>query len=159
MKWRISYAADPVAAAIADRHYSRQTPGSAQFAPPGRKLVLIDDDALWVSWWPFSEYVKHAWPGAWVCSLFRNEGAHLSSDLIREALAATLWRWPEPPDLGMVTFVERSAVRPKRNPGYCFLKAGFEPVGRTKSGLHALRIKPENMPSLRAPLNSQMVFA
>ena len=66
--------------------------------------------------------------GAWLCSAFRNERPDLyrSSDLVREAVAATRWRWPSVPDLGMVTFVDERKVRRKRDPGRCFTKAGFE---------------------------------
>jgi hypothetical protein len=65
MYWNISYRADPKALPIADRHYNRQKPGTPQFVPPGRCLVLLTEnaDALWVSSWPFAEYVKHAWGG------------------------------------------------------------------------------------------------
>jgi hypothetical protein len=75
MQWRISDRADPEARALADRHYNRQKPGTPQFVPPGRCLVLVCDKAFWVTSWPFAEYTKHAWAGAWVCSAFRNEGA------------------------------------------------------------------------------------
>lgn len=74
--WSLSHRADPAGCTIADRHYNRQKIGSPQFVPPGRSLVLIDNaaPALWVTSWPFAQYVKHAWAGAWVNSLFRNEG-------------------------------------------------------------------------------------
>ena len=43
---------DPVGAAMADRHYSRQTPGSPQFMPPGQTIVLIGQDMSSVfGWW------------------------------------------------------------------------------------------------------------
>lgn len=106
MPWQLSWRADPHAAALADRHYTRQSPGSAQFVPPGRCLVLTTPTALWVTSWPFEQYVRHAWPGAWMCSAFRNEGDELSSTLITAAVAATRWRWPDVPALGMVTFVD-----------------------------------------------------
>ena len=148
--WEISDRADPRAARLADRHYSRQKPGSPQFVPPGRCLVLFAESetgsAYWVTSWPFAEYVRHEWAGAWVCSAFRNEGAGLSSDLIRQAVAATLARWPDVPDLGMVTFVDTDKTRRKRDPGRCFLRAGFETCGVTKGGLVALRLPPERMP-------------
>lgn len=147
--WRLSHRADPRAVAIADRHYNRQKIGSPQFVPPGRCVVLLNDDeggrALWVTSWPFAEYVKHAWAGAWVNSLFRNESRWLSSLLIREAVAITRGIW-EPPPLGLITFVDARKVRSKRDPGYCYLRAGFEHVGETKGGLIALQLKPENMP-------------
>ncbi len=37
--WHLSDRADPAARVIADRHYSRQKPGTPQFVPPGRCLV------------------------------------------------------------------------------------------------------------------------
>jgi hypothetical protein len=134
MRWHLSHRADPVARKIADRHYNRQSIGAANFAPPGRCLVLLQPRAFWITSWPFPEYVKHAWAGAWVCSAFRNEGAGLSSELIREAVACTRWRWPEVPALGMITFVDVGEVRHKRDPGRCYLRAGFRRVGETKGG-------------------------
>ena len=104
MKWQLSDRADPEAVAIADRHYNRQKIGTPQFVPPGRCLVLKQANALWVTSWPFAKYVRHAWPGAWVNSLFRNEGAGLSSDLITQAVALTRAKW-KPPSLGIVSFV------------------------------------------------------
>jgi hypothetical protein len=159
MIWRISYRADPKAADIADRHYSRQSIGSPQFVPPGRCFVLVATigKAYWVTSWPFAEYVKHAWPGAWICSAFRNEegSAGLSSDLIRQAIAATRWQWPEIPDIGMITFINIKKIRHKRDPGRCFLRAGFRPATpqMTKSGLLALQLLPEAMPNPEPPLN------
>lgn len=100
---------------------------------------------MWVTSWPFAEYVRHDWPGAWVNSLFRNEGAGLSSELIREAVAATRAVW-DPPELGLITFVDAGKVRRKRDPGYCYLCAGFERVGMTKGGLVALQLLPKAMP-------------
>lgn len=158
MNWRLSNRADPDAVALADRHYSRQKIGTPQFVPPGRCLVLLADSAVWVTSWPFAEFTRHAWAGAWVCSIFRNEGAVLSSALVNEAVAVTRWRWPETPDLGMVTFVKVDAVRPKRDPGRCFRKAGFRPVGHTGSGLLALQLLPADMPAAEMPLGAQFVM-
>ena len=150
MHWRLSNRADPRAVALADRHYSRQKPGTSQFVAPGRCLVLAAPAAVWVTSWP--KFVQHEFTNAWVCSMFRNDGAELSSELIREAVAATRWRWPEVPEGGMVTFVDAAAVRPKRDPGYCFHRAGFVTVGRTKSaGLHVLTLHPGRMPEPAAP--------
>lgn len=157
--WRLSHRADPLARAIADRHYNRQKIGTPQFVPPGRCVVLVtfnsvpSNGALWITSWPFGEYVQHAWPGSWVCSAFRNEqqDIYLSSDLVRAAVAATLAVWPQPPIEGMITFVNRDKTRRKRDPGRCFLRAGFEYVGETKGGLVALHLSPERMP---APLEA-----
>jgi hypothetical protein len=91
MRWRRSHRFDPRALPLADRHYNRQTIGSPQFVPPGRCFVLLTDaeDALWVTSWPYAAFTRHAWAGAWMNSMFRNESANLSSELIREAVAAT----------------------------------------------------------------------
>jgi hypothetical protein len=108
-------------------------------------LRTPDGRAVWVSTWPIAQYVKHAWAGAWVNSLFRNEGSFLSSALIRDAVIATRAVW-EPPALGIVSFVDARKVRPKRDPGYCYLKAGWRHVGFTKSGLWVYQQLPSDMP-------------
>jgi hypothetical protein len=148
--WTLSHRADDAARQLADRHYNRQSVGSAQFVPPGRCLVLYarteSGEAFWVTSWPFAEYVRHDWAGAWICSAFRNEGAALSSLLITEAVAATRHYFGEPPNLGMITFVDRSKVRNKRDFGRCYRKAGFKIAGETKGKLLALQLLPSNMP-------------
>jgi hypothetical protein len=85
---------------------------------------------------------------------------YLSSDLIRTAVAATLAVWPIPPRKGMVTFVNRSEVRPKRDPGRCYLRAGFSYAGLTKGGLVALILEPADMPlpSPADPFGGQLVL-
>lgn len=160
MNWTLSHRADPRALPIADRHYNRQKVGSPQFVPPGRCIVLLTEnaDALWVTSWPFAEYVKHAWAGAWVCSCFRNESSTLSSQLIKEAVAITRGIYGEPPELGMITFVNADKVRRKRDPGRCFKKAGFEHVGKTKGGLVALQMKPEQMPDPQVAVEPQLAL-
>ena len=159
-RWCVSHRADPVAVRLADRHYNRQHIGSPQFVPPGRNLCFVTDDALavWTTSWPFAEWVKHEWAGAWVNSIFRNEGPHLSSELIREAVACTRWTW-EPPELGIVTFVDAGKVRRKRDPGRCYLRAGFQHVGFTKGGLYAFQLLPEAMPEPMMPCNAQEALA
>jgi hypothetical protein len=163
MPWRLSHRKDPEARAVADRHYNRQRVGAADFVPPGRCLVLKTPGAFWVTSWPLAEYVRHRWAGAWVCSAFRREPEcpHVSSDLIRAAVAATRWKWPDAPELGMVTFVDERKVKAKRDPGYCYLMAGFEyepdataPDGyaRTEQArLRVLRMPPGAMPAPAPP--------
>jgi hypothetical protein len=149
----MSHRAAAEALGLADRHYNRQKPGTPQFAPTGSCVVFISDcgRAFWITSAPLAEWAKHAWPGAWVCSAFRNEGAGLASELIREAVAATLAHYGDPPALGMVTFIDRAKVKPTmvhRKPvwGWTYRKAGFVEVGETKGGLLALQLLPENMP-------------
>lgn len=102
MHWRRSWRCDPEARVLADRHYNRQSVGADNFVPPGRCLILKAGDpvrAIWVTSWPFAEYVKHRWGGAWVCSCFRNEGlvGALASTLIEQAVAATVAYFGPPP--------------------------------------------------------------
>jgi hypothetical protein len=154
MQWQIVTRADPRAREIADRHYNRQKVGSPQFVPPGRCLVLYIETttgkAFWVTSYPFAEYVRHAWAGAWICSAFRNEGAGLASNLIKEAVLLTVQKYGNPPPQGLVTFIDRQKVRPTMTHGlatwgYCYKQAGFVEVGETKGGLLALRLTPKKI--------------
>jgi hypothetical protein len=107
--------------------------------------------AFWITTAPLAEYVKHAWPGAWVCSAFRSENAGRASELIRQAVAASRAHYGAPPDLGMVTFIDRRKVQPimmRGAPiyGWTYRRAGFVEVGETKGGLLALQLPPSAMP-------------
>jgi len=120
---------DPAALALADRHYSRRRPGSGQIGQPGRKLVLVTpcERAVWLTHWPYAHLaLDHL--DAWRCSIFRNEAPApelLSSQLISAAMALTAQLWPERPADGWVTWVDPRKVRRKRDPGRCFLRAGW----------------------------------
>lgn len=159
MSWYVSSRFDKRALPLADAHYNRQKVGSPQFVPPGRCLVLLTEEAsaLWVTSWPFAEYVRHAWAGAWVNSLFRREAdAPLASKLIVEAVAVTRDFFGDPPPLGIVTFVDAAQTRRKRDPGRCYRRAGFRHVGFTKGGLWAFQMLPCDMPDPRKPLGSTL---
>lgn len=147
MYWRRSHRFDARALPLADAHYNRQTVGSPQFVPPGSPLVLLlpDAKALWVT--VRQKYAQHAWAGAWVCSCFRNESPILSSDLIREAVSLTRGEFGSPPLLGIITFVNAAKVRHKRDPGRCFIKAGWKRIGFTQGGLVVLQQLPADMPT------------
>lgn len=164
MIWHLSHRADKRALPLADRHYNRQHIGSPQFVPPGRCLVLLtaDGGALWTTSYPFAAYVKHAWAGAWVNSLFRRESGPLASDLIRDAVAATISTWPEPPAITcrycgdvicMVTFIDPKYVHRKRDLGRCYVKAGFKRcTGKTKAGLVVVHLAVSALPVACAAL-------
>lgn len=155
MIWELSHRADPPACRLADRHYSRQKIGSPQFMPPGSCCVFYaktpSGEAVWGTSAPFAEWVKHAWAGAWMCSIFRNEGAGIASEMIREACAATKAFYGKPPAHGMLTFIDRTKVRPtmvrgERVWGWTYRRAGFQEAGETKGGLLALQLLPNAMP-------------
>ncbi len=159
--WTISHRADAEAKPIADRHYNRQNPESDQFVPPGRCLVLKADRALWVTSWPLPEYVKHAWPGAWVNSIFRKEGEGLASDFIRDAVAATRWRWGHAPGGGLISFIDPLHVKPRKVRGRpaiaeSYFAAGFVHVGYTKAGLWVMQLAPSAMPPAQPPHGAQL---
>ena len=161
MIWHRSNRASRTGAKLADRHYSRRTPGSPQFVPPAPAVILVTDcgRAVWVTTAP--KFSDHAWPGAWMCTIFRNEGAGLSSELIRQAVAATRWRWPTVPAPGMITFVDPLKIKPTQKPGWCFRKAGFREVGRTKGGhgrnpLLVLQLLESGMPDPQAALGETL---
>jgi hypothetical protein len=122
---------DPRAAALADRHYSRQRPGTRQFMPPGRTLILLTPDARAV--WGVSLNLDPRGSRRWRCTLFRNEGDALSSDLIRAATAATFATWSERyglPGVPLTTEVDPEAVRPKRDPGTVLPARGMARAAR-----------------------------
>lgn len=165
MIWQPSHRGDPFACDIADRHYNRQKVGSPQCAPPGSCCVLKaltpTGRAFWITSAPFAEYVKHDWAGAWVCSAFRNEGAGQASEMIRDAVAASLWHYSGvAPALGVVTFLDREQVRPtmvRGKPvwGWTWLKAGFRHVGwtrRKRNPLMTFQMLPHEMPPPSPPI-------
>jgi hypothetical protein len=157
--WYLSYRNDPKGRRIADRHYNRQKVGALGFVPPGRCLVLLTpaSDALWVTSYPFAEYVKHAWAGAFVNSLFRREPEceYLASDLITAAAAATRAHWSILPELGMVSFIDATKTRRKRDPGRCYRRAGWTHVGFTKGALWVFQLRPEDFPPAQPAASTQ----
>jgi len=130
---------DPRAAKLADGHYSRRTIGSPQFMPPGETIVLLTADAtaVWGWWRPHPRSGLKAMNGldGWTCTIFRNVGPALSSDLILDAEQALVGRSIGPD--GMLTYVWDRKVR-SLNPGYCFKVAGWKRVGRSADGRKTL---------------------
>jgi hypothetical protein len=123
---------DPTAAALYDRHYSRNPSarGNPRVAGPGQKIVLLTPcaRALFV-WRVFITKDPTAGEGDVNCAIFRNEGAGRASDLIRAAMAMAWERWP---GRRLYTYVNPRRVR-SRNPGYCFKAAGWRVCGMTKT--------------------------
>ena len=130
------------AAAIYDRHYSRNpaSRGDPRVAGPGKKLVLLTPCArgLFV-WREFQSKDETAAPGDINCAIFRNEGAGLASDLIRAAMALAWEKWGP---RRLYTYVNPRRVR-SANPGYCFKVAGWRLCGVTKTRrLLILEVRP-----------------
>lgn len=128
---------------LADRHYSRQTVGARDFMPPGRTFVLVCGDA---AVWGVCENLDPAGNQRWRVTIFRNESAHLSSDLVREATSRTHERWARRfgclPPVRLTTEVDPAKTRSKRDPGRCFRKAGWEEIDR-RNGLVVLAAPEE----------------
>jgi len=150
--WLLSSSSDPRALAVVDGtgmhtgkgpHYSRRTPGSKTFTGVGREIVLVTHclRAVWAVVYQKTPSargtggsrgrvgVADAKPRyIWRNMMFRNLGAGLSSDLIREAVEVTYREWlrkyGELPTERLRTEIGVSEVKSK-NPGYCYIAAGW----------------------------------
>lgn len=121
---------DDDARALFDRHYSRKQYADGRtpllFLGPGQKLVLTTPCRRALFAW--RKFKSGDGQRGVNCAIFRNEGAGLSSDLIREADAIADRRWPGERHY---TYVNPRKVQ-SRNPGYCFIQAGWRRCGVTK---------------------------
>jgi hypothetical protein len=113
----------------------------ARFVGPGQHLVLltVGADALFI--WRNQRHRKDSERGV-ECTVFRNAARRsrvLSSLLIREACALAWARWV---GARLFTFVDPGQLRSRltgRDPGHCFLMAGWCDTGRvTPRGLRVL---------------------
>lgn len=155
--WQVVARNDARARALADRHYSRQTPGAIDFMGSGQLLVLLTDceRAVW-------GVILNREPGTarmrWRCSIFRNEGAGLSSELIESAYAKSLSYWRRryggAPAVRMTTEIDAGRVRHKRDPGRCFLRAGWERLYETNGASKGRR----DLIVLGAPIHSEAMW-
>ena len=116
-----------------ERHYSayRYADGRIRklFVGPGEKVVLrtTAGDACFV----WRKFIDDSGQCGINCAVFRNESGHRSSALVQQADAIADCLWPHSRHY---TYVNTKAVA-SRNPGYCFLMAGWQRCGWTKSGL------------------------
>ncbi len=127
--WLQVWDGNATAAAIYDRHYSRNraSRGDPRFAGPGEKIVLLTPDARALFVW--RKFISKDQQDGVNCAIFRNEGLGRSSDLIRQAMAIAWQRWP---GARLYTYVNPRRVR-STNPGCCFKKAGWRRCGVTKT--------------------------
>jgi hypothetical protein len=134
--WIIGQDGEKELRALYGRHYSarhyKDGRRPAKFVGPGEHIVLTlpDRTALFV-WRKFKDDSGQQGVN---CAVFRNESPFLSSDLIREADAIAFFCWP---NMRHYTYVRAEAVA-SRNPGACFIFAGWHRCGYTKAGLHIL---------------------
>lgn len=150
--WRQVKRCDVRARELADRHYSRQTPGAAEFMSSGITFVMlaefealpgpVDRTPTRAAWGA----IENLDPGGgerFRCSIFRNETPWLSSYLVREATTITQVRWARrfgwDGDLPLTTEVDPAKTRRKRDPGRCFRKAGWWVIDNDRRGLVVLQ--------------------
>lgn len=137
--WQQIHHSDPRALEMADRHYSRQAPGTPEFTPSGHKVVLMHfaadgtPAALWASHRPApGKAVRADGRDAWACTMFRVEQRTVAaSELIKEAVGVTRGLWGDvPPGDGFYTTINPRMVAPIKRRGqdvwgYCYIKAGW----------------------------------
>lgn len=138
--WWLTKDGDRSCLAMYERHYSayryRDGRRRNQFVGPGEWIVLRTSaaDAFFV-WRNFIDDCideRTGKPQEGInCAAFRNETSHQSSELIRQSDAIAYCAWPHPRHY---TYVDTKKVR-SRNPGFCFIMAGWRRCGWTKSGL------------------------
>jgi hypothetical protein len=122
---------DPEMASLADRHYSRRTPGARQFCYSGRKIVLRDAAGLVLFVWMFPDVaLRMDGQVGYNCAIFRNESERRSSEIILEAESFAVERWG---DGRAYTFVDGRKIK-SSNPGFCFQMADWRKCGQTRSG-------------------------
>lgn len=142
--WLSVRRADPRAFGLFRRHYSAEknwrwrATGNTEVAGPGEIMTLmtVPCDALWV--WTRNTIARFDGQLGVNCSVFRNEGSVLSSELVREADALAWARWPDLPR--HFTYVDAARIRHKRDPGRCFRKAGWRVCGQSAGGKLLLEI-------------------
>jgi hypothetical protein len=131
--WWLTKDGDVSCLALYERHYScyryRDGRRRSQFVGPGESIVLRTDaaDALFV----WRRFIDDSGQEGVNCAVFRNESAYLSSELIRQADAIADHVWP---GSRHYTYVSPKDIR-SRNPGFCFIAAGWRRCGVTRGGL------------------------
>lgn len=135
---------DPRAFAFYRRHYSSgkqmktfRERGNTNFMGPGECMVLLAKCGRGVFAWQYNTVERYDHQTGVCCTIFRNEGAGLSSELIREADQLADQRWPgQPRHFTYVNAMKTSRCRSKHAPpGRCFIAAGWRECGRSKDGL------------------------
>ena len=126
----------PLLRSIYDRHYSarhyRDGRRPKKTVGPGEYIALLGRDGRAAFVW--RKFIDASGQEGVNCSLFRNEGRRLSSEIILEAEVWARARWP---GARLYTYVNPRRIR-STNPGCCFLKAGWRRCGLTQGALLVL---------------------
>lgn len=135
------------ARALFRRHYSykpyRDGRDPALFVGPGEKMVLLTADARALFVWRKFRSADGAGQEGVNCAIFRNESGERASDLIRAAMAEAWKRWPGE---RLFTYVNPRKIKSSRQPGRCFIKAGWTYV--TDSNGHRKLTRCRRLPIL-----------
>ena len=148
-RWYAVHRADPRLYALYRVHYSAKKnarwrrPGNTNSAGPGEIMCLltVPGDAAFI--WLRNTVERRDHQVGVCCTLFRNEGPHLSSELIREAEQLAWGKWP---GARLFTYVDPSEVASGR-PGWCFIRARWKQVGVSQLG----KLLFEKRPPQREP--------
>lgn len=125
---------DPEMAMLADRHYTRQSPGARQFAGNGEKIVLRNAEGSVLFVWLLERF---RWDGlrGYNNQWFRNESSRSASEIILEAERFAIDRWG--PGLAF-TFIDAHGLGTRKHRsaefcpwpiGRCYLRAGWRETG------------------------------
>ena len=148
--WFASWRSDPRATALYRRHYSAEKNAKTgirdlNFMGPGETLILLTADCRALFAWQRNTGAPRLDRQEGVCcTVFRNEGPVLSSELIREACDLAWQRWPGHRLFSYVD-AEKTARRRSRHaqPGACFIAAGWTlTTHRSGRGLYLLERLP-----------------
>ena len=127
---------DPRARYLFMRHYSARKNRSAvtaKIAGPGEYMCLITPDCNSLFLWRLFREIGQTEPRGLNCAVFRRErGNWLASEMILAAEELARARWPG--ETRYYTYINPQKVQ-SRNPGYCFIKAGWEKYRTTPKGL------------------------
>jgi hypothetical protein len=128
--WTVTRDGDSSVMDIFRRHYSYNirrnqlklwpNASDALVAGPGEKLVLKTPCGRAIFVW--RKFKSDNGQQGVNCAVFRNEGAGVASELIRAADAIAWSRWP---GHRLYTYVNPRKIKRSRQPGRCFLKAGW----------------------------------
>jgi hypothetical protein len=124
--WFLTKDGDRSCLALYEKHYSanqyRDGRKRTQFVGPGEPIVLRNADAS--AFFVWRKYIDDTIPkqDGVECAAFRNESSALSSEFVRQADAIADFCWPSERHY---TKVNPAKIR-SRNPGFCFLAAGWK---------------------------------